>query len=133
MKKIYWVFIVVSFLIIVWIFVRFIIGGSEDDWIKDSRGVWIKHGNPAETPNYVFEQQEIINCALNLYGKAALSSVIQLNSQCLGTCGDYAVDVVHIPRNQDDDKLENQCEDYREGKVQHFIELDRDGEIVRVM
>ena len=33
---------------------------DEDTWIKDSRGVWIKHGNPTETPDEVKEQYYII-------------------------------------------------------------------------
>ncbi len=55
------------------------------------------------------------------------------NSQCLGTCGDYAVDIVHVPRTEGDNLIENQCEDYKTGKVNHFIELDKNGEIVRIV
>lgn len=59
------------------------------------------------------------------------------NSQCLGTINvnnlDYVVDIVHVPRTQEDNLPENQCEDYRTGKVQHFIELDKDGNVVRVV
>lgn len=39
---------------------------GEDSWIKDSNGIWIKHGNPSETPDYVLEQQKaLLNCASN--------------------------------------------------------------------
>ncbi|MEK6827709.1 MAG: hypothetical protein AABX99_04465 [Nanoarchaeota archaeon] len=113
----------------IFLFFRF----NEDNWIKDNSGVWIKHGNPAEIPDYVLAQQSVINCSADLYMKAALSSVIQLNSQCLGTCGDYAVDIVHVPRIAEDDKTENQCESYLYGKVNHFIELDRNGSVVRIV
>jgi len=106
-----------------------IMRGSEDDWIKDSRGVWIKHGNPSEIPDYVLEQQEIISCALEKFNNFSE----EINSQCLGICSDYAVDIVHVPRNADDNKFENQCEDYANGIVNNFIELDKDGNLIRIV
>lgn len=118
------VFIFILILILNFIVLRM----DEDSWIKDSRGVWIKHGNPSVTPSYVFEQQEVINCAL---GKFETFSG-EINSQCLGVCNSFAVDIVHVPRNSEDDKLENQCEGYINGNVIHFIELDKDGNIVRI-
>jgi len=121
--------IIVLVLIIGWIFVRFVIGGDEDSWIKSSDGVWIKHGNPAVIPDYVLEQEEAINCAVGKFDIFTES----INSQCLGTCGNYAVDIVHVPRNEEDNKPENQCADYSNGIVTHFIELDKNGEIVRIV
>jgi hypothetical protein len=132
MKKIYWIIILVAVLLIGWVFVRLILGGSEDDWIKNSRGVWIKHGEPYETPEEVLEQQEAINCASNLY-KEKEAETLSFSSQCIGTCEDYAIDIVHVPRNTEDNKLENQCSDFKEGRVSHFIELNKYGEIVRVV
>lgn len=130
MKKIIIILLAVIVLLAV---IIFILRSPEDDWIRDSRGVWIKHGSPSETPDYVLEQQEVINCAIDLYGNAALSSEIQLDSQCLGTCGDYAVDIVHVPRAEEDNLVENQCGEYRDGKVNHFIEINHEGEIVRIV
>ncbi|MBM3233903.1 hypothetical protein FJZ19_02290 [Candidatus Pacearchaeota archaeon] len=130
-SKIIWIFILVVIIIAV-LFIRFIIGGDEDDWIKDSRGVWIKHGNPAETPAGVSEQQTAISCALNLY-KEKKNSGMQFSSQCLGNCGDYAIDVVHVPRTDEDNIESNICSDFREARVNHFIELDKNGEIVRIV
>ncbi len=60
------------------------------------------------------------------------NSGMNFSSQCIGVCGNYAVDIVHVPRNEEDNLQENQCEDYREGKVSRFIELDKDGNIVRI-
>jgi len=111
----------------------FLIRSPEDSWIKDSRGIWIKHGAPATTPSYVTEQQNAIDCAGNLYQQKKNSEGMQFNSQCLGKCGNYAVDIVHVPRNEEDDKGENQCVDYQLGIVSKFIELDKNGEIVRVV
>ena len=129
MKKIYWIIGIVILIMIGWLFVRFVIGGDEDSWIKDDKGVWIKHGNPAETPAEVLTQQEAINCARELY----TNFDEEFNSQCLGTCGDYAIDVVHVPRSEEDNQVENQCSAYRNREVNHFIELDKDGEIVRIV
>lgn len=131
MKKSCIIFIVLAVLLVGWLFVRFILGGDEDSWIKDEKGQYVKHGAPSETPDYVTEQQDAISCAFGLYQNKKAEGM-QFSSQCLGTCGDYVVDVVHVPRNEEDNKAENQCSDYREGKASHFIELDKNGEIVRI-
>ena len=116
------------FLIIVWVSARFIIGG-EDSWIKDERGVYVKHGNPSETPGYVVWQQVTIICAYDLFD----NMTEEKSSQCLGNCGDYAIDLVHVPRLAEDDLQENQCPDYGTGFVTHFIELDKNRKIVRII
>ena len=131
MKKLHQILIIIAILAVVWIFVRFFIGGSEDSWIQDDRGVWIKHGVPYETPDYVIEQQDAISCAINLYDVAKVS--MEFSSQCLGTCGNFVVDIVHVPRSSEDNLVENQCEAYRNNEVTHFIELDKDGNIVRIV
>lgn len=128
MKKLYWILVI--FLTLVVFIIVFRLGG-EDSWIKDERGVWVKHGNPSKTPDYVLEQQEIISEALQLYNQKK-SGGIEFSSQCLGTVGVYVVDIVHVPRIEEDNKIENQCEDFRTGKVSNFIELDKDGEVVRI-
>lgn len=102
----------------------------EDSWIKDSKGIYVKHGNPSSTPDYVLEQKEAVECAYEKYNELTEGK----NSQCLGTCGNYAVDIVHTPRTEEDDLAENQCEDYTKGTVSHFIELSYEtGEIVRIV
>lgn len=106
--------------------------GGEDSWIKDDRGVWIKHGNPYNTPKEVTEQQDLISQALELYNKEKNKGTA-LESQCLGTIQDHAIDIVHVPRSQEDNLEENQCQDYREGRAKHFIELDKEGNIVRIV
>ena len=127
-KKSYLIAGIIILFLIGWVFVRFVLGGGEDDWIRDDRGVYVMHGNPSEIPNYVKEQQEAITCALNKFDNFAE----EISSQCLGTCGDYAIDIVHVPREDEDNLVENQCEDYGSGKVQYFIELNGNGEIVRI-
>ena len=104
---------------------------QEDGWVRDSRGVYVKHGDPSETPDYVLEQQAVIKCALELY-ELVSEQGIEFFSQCIGTCGDFAVDIVHVPRNSEDELEENQCLEYSLGNVSHFIELDKNGDVVRI-
>lgn len=127
MNKIIFGIVVLFLLAGLFLFLR----GNEDSWIKNEKGVYVKHGNPSDIPKEVSEQQEAISGAMELYNKAKESGM-EFNSQCLGSVGDYAVDIVHVPRTEEDNLPENQCEDYRTGKVSHFIELDKDGNIVRV-
>jgi len=131
MKKIYLVLIVIVCLITVWGFLRFFIGGSEDSWIKNEKGEYVKHGVPSETPDYVKEQQEAVIQALELY-QTKKQEGMEFESQCLGIVGEnlkYVVDIIHIPRTEEDNLPENQCEDYLNGEIKNFIELDKDGNI----
>lgn len=130
-KNWWWIVIIVVILIVIWFGVRFILT-SEDTWIKNETGEYVKHGVPSDIPDYVKQQQDAVTCALQLYQQKKLEGM-QFSSQCLGTCGDYAVDIVHVPRNTEDDKQENQCSDFREGKVRRFIELDNKGNIFRIV
>lgn len=130
-KRVLITIIVIVALILIWLFVRFIIGGNEDSWIKDSKGMWIKHGVPSQIPDYVQEQQDAAVCALALFQEKKQEGM-EFSSQCLGTCGDYAIDVVHVLRTSEDNLKENQCADYPEN-VKHFIELDKDGNIFRIV
>mgnify|MGYP001584982961 CR=1 FL=1 len=81
--------------------------------------------------------QEVISKAKQLYEQKK-DEGMEFLSQCLGTIKlsnnmEYVVDIVHVPRSEEDNKPENQCEDYRQGKVKHFIELDKEGKVVKVL
>jgi hypothetical protein len=56
--------VIIIFIILILIFIiglNFIVlRMDEDTWIKNSDGVWIKHGNPSDTPDEVKEQSYII-------------------------------------------------------------------------
>lgn len=45
----------------------------------------------------------------------------------------WAVDIVHVPRRPVDDVPANQCPRYLSGESPHLVEIDRDGEVVRVV
>jgi len=124
------IFILISVVVLIgaFIFLRM----NEDAWIKDSKGVWTLHGNPSNTPVEVKEQQDAISCASSLYAAGSLND-INFDSQCIGTCGDYSVDIVNVPRTNVDDLSENQCSDYISGKTKHFIELNHNGGITRIV
>jgi hypothetical protein len=109
-----------------------LIRSPEDDWIKNEQGVYVEHGAPAQTPPEVSSQKQIINKAQELY-QTKKAEGLEFSSQCLGTVENYAVDIVHVPRSAEDNLVENQCEDFRSGKVSHFIELDKDGNVVRIV
>ena len=44
----------------------------------------------------------------------------------------WVVDLVHQPRASVDNLLENQCPSFYSGKSQHFVEMDLEGNIIRV-
>lgn len=115
------------------ILVLILLRGNEDDWIKDSRGVLVKHGNPSKTPVIVIEQQNLLNKAKVLYQQSKDSHQDLSLGPCLGKISDdWVVDIVHAPRIETDNKPENQCEEFRSGEVEHFIELDLEGNIITV-
>ena len=125
------VFLIIIVALIIFASLFLFFRGNEDSWIKDERGVYIKHGNPSSVPDYVEEQTDAISCAFDLYDGVENNGIV-FDSQCIGVCEGYAVDIVHVPRTEQDNLVENQCSDFREGNIKHFIELDKDGNIIRI-
>ena len=56
------------------------------------------------------------------------------NGPCLSNAlmPGWVVDIAHNPRLAMDDLSQNQCAAYLEGSAQHFVELDIDGNLIRV-
>lgn len=70
--------------------------------------------------------------ALNAYVKAKTQSVDLTSGPCLGIVApDWVLDIAHNPRQAIDDDPQNQCKEFRNGQVHHFIELDPDGKLIR--
>ena len=44
---------------------------------------------------------------------------------------DWVCDVAHWPREDVDNKPENQCQEFRSGKAHHFIEVDTNCNFIR--
>lgn len=57
------------------------------------------------------------------------------NGPCLSEeiISDWVVDVAHSPRQDVDNKAENQCQSFREEKTHHFVELDLQGNLIRAL
>ncbi len=46
---------------------------------------------------------------------------------------DWVCDVAHWPRESIDNLPENQCQEYREGKAHHFVEVSPECEFIRAV
>ncbi len=76
-------------------------------------------------------KEDILKNALNLYIKNKESGLDMSKGPCLGKIADdWVLDIANNPRQLEDDKIENQCSEFLEGKVHHFIELDQDGKLL---
>ncbi len=52
---------------------------------------------------------------------------------CLGLIAeDWVCDIAHNPRIEVDNKEENQCLDYNEGRAKHFVELNEKCNFIRL-
>jgi hypothetical protein len=126
------VLVAVVFIIIV-VSVIILFRGNEDSWIKDERGIWVEHGKPKEKPSEVSIQEELIQKAKALLSEEKETGTDLSNGPCLGrVADDWVVDIAHNPREAIDDKLENQCVDFNNGDVHHFIEIDQNGEVIEI-
>ena len=45
---------------------------------------------------------------------------------------DWVADIAHNPRERSDNLAENQCPAFLEGRAKHFVELDVQGEVIKV-
>lgn len=84
-------------------------------------------GGPSEG-----ERDAAITAAKDAYAEAVEQGVDMSNGPCLGVILDnWVADVAHEPREEIDDEPANQCEAYRKGEAEHFVELDLDGNVIR--
>ena len=73
-----------------------------------------------------------IQLAKNAYAQANRDGVDMSRGPCLGVIKPgWVADVAHDPREDVDDESENQCEAYRSGEADHFVELTPEGEFIR--
>ncbi|OGD85191.1 hypothetical protein A2696_01705 [Candidatus Curtissbacteria bacterium RIFCSPHIGHO2_01_FULL_41_13] len=86
---------------------------------------------PSPTPADFRGKEEILKNALNLYAQKKQERIDFSNGPCLGEIApDWVADIAHNPRQAVDDKPENQCADFREGRAHHFVELDPNGNLI---
>lgn len=75
---------------------------------------------------------EALKNALNAFSKAKSTGQDLAQGPCLGVIApDWVLDIAHNPRLAVDDQPQNQCADFQDGKAQHFVEMDKDGQIIQ--
>jgi hypothetical protein len=76
----------------------------------------------------------LITKAKTIYNEQASIGVSMINGPCLSNNLDtgWVLDVVNDPRTAIDNLEENQCEEYINGNASHFIELDTEGNLIRM-
>jgi hypothetical protein len=78
------------------------------------------------------EEEAAIAAAEAAYAKAKVEGEDLERGPCLGQIlPNWVADIAHDPRTEADDDPANQCEEYRSGEVEHFVELDPDGNLIR--
>lgn len=76
--------------------------------------------------------EETIELAKRAYADAKARGVDFDRGPCLGMIKPgWVADVAHEPRTDADDDPANQCEAYRSGDADHFVELDPNGNYIR--
>lgn len=124
MKKIIPIIILLVLLALVWAFIS-------------SKNKRVQKSAQDQTPTPTIESKpvdEALGNALNLYSQKKSKGEDLSNGPCLGLVApDWVADIAHNPRQNVDDKPENQCEDFRQGKAHHFIELDPAGNLIRAI
>jgi len=73
--------------------------------------------------------------ALVLCKALCMNTTLDLEeSPCLSNevIEDWVCDVAHDPREDIDNEPENQCEAYREGEADHFVELDPECNLIKI-
>ena len=79
------------------------------------------------------ERDRAIGMAKRLYRQRLDEGWDLSNGPCLSdeSIPGWCVDVAHDPREPVDGLPQNQCPAYRSGRVRHFVELDRQGSLIR--
>ena len=96
--------------------------GTADQIIDATTGI----GAVEKTAEAVSEVAKV-NC-IQLCKNYLINDTELSNGPCIGNpmaqTLDWVCDVAHNPRQAVDNKQENQCSAFREGKAKHFIEVD---------
>jgi hypothetical protein len=80
------------------------------------------------------EEDQAIHLAQEIYNEQKAEGVDFSDGPCLSEdlMDGWVADIAHDPRQDVDNKPENQCSSY--GKTaNHFVELDENGEVIRTM
>lgn len=80
------------------------------------------------------EADTAINQATHLFNQKKKESFDFTDGPCLSNAllPGWVLDIAHSPRLSVDDLEENQCTAYISGDAKHFVELDPEGNLIRV-
>ncbi|MDP7282321.1 MAG: hypothetical protein QF475_01640 [Candidatus Undinarchaeales archaeon] len=85
-----------------------------------------------------FEEKVTVEEHCILHCQAAVQAEEDLSAgACLSdnnpewTVDDWVCDIAHNPRTDVDDQPENQCEEYRNGNANHFVEVDTECNLIK--
>lgn len=81
------------------------------------------------------EKEKAVAAARRLYEQRKAEGMDFSQGPCLAEeiIPDWCVDIAHSPRQPVDNRPENQCTSYREGRVHHFVELDTEGNVLKAV
>lgn len=74
-----------------------------------------------------------IRLAMELFEQKQAQGMDMSHGQCLAEeiIPDWCVDVAHSPRQDIDNLPQNRCQSFVTRRVQHFVELDPEGNLIR--
>ncbi|MEK7511778.1 MAG: hypothetical protein AAB575_02060 [Patescibacteria group bacterium] len=87
-----------------------------------------------DNPKYSDYETELVARAKEIYARKVEQGLDLTNGPCLSDelDGDWVLDIAHDPREAVDELLENECPAYRDGRAEHFIELDEEGKVIKL-
>ena len=96
--------------------------------------LWFNIQNKEYRPGVLQEYDDAVNKAQIIYREKKKLGIDLSSGPCLTNHlkPGWVADLVHNPRIEIDKRVENQCPVYLEGKADHFVELDLDGNVIKV-
>lgn len=92
--------------------------------------------NPSATMDKVLQSDnnEAVKKAKEIFQQKKAAGVDMSSGPCLSNklLPDWVADVAHNPRQSVDDLPQNQCNAFATGTAHHFIELDTEGNLIRI-
>ncbi|MCD6434518.1 MAG: hypothetical protein J7L14_02820 [Candidatus Diapherotrites archaeon] len=94
--------------------------------------------NVAEEEKLSIKEEAVKEC-IKLCKSAIASGIDLSNGPCLSDNNpewqieDWVCDVAHWPRKEVDNLAKNQCNEFREGRAKHFVEVDEECRPIRAI
>lgn len=118
------VILVLSVMIAVSILIIF--SNNQNPFVRKSRGIY----RPGVDPDV----DKAVNQAHKVYQQKKELGEDFTAGECLTNdlLPEWVADIAHSPRQNIDNEPQNQCQAYLEGRATHFVELDPEGNVLRV-